>query len=66
MLLSILKWITDPLRSRKVRTALVGFVCAYIADKGLDLSPILVGGIVGLAAARILGIAIEDAGEKGL
>lgn len=52
-----------PLRSRKVRVALVTILAALAAEYGLDVSHELVLGIVGIGASLILGIAHEDAGR---
>lgn len=61
---AFLKRLILPLRSRKVRVAIAVGIVAYAAKLGLDISETLVVGILGLGAALIGGIALEDAGEK--
>ncbi len=53
-----------PLRSRKVRVALVTLLATVAAEMGLDVSPEALLAITGLGASLILGIAHEDAGRN--
>jgi hypothetical protein len=52
------------LRSRKVQTALATIVVAVAADAGLDLNEGAIVAVLAVGVAVILGIALEDAGEK--
>jgi len=61
---SFLARLVQPLRSRKVRVALATVLAAYLADWGLDVSDTVLYGIIGVGAAIIGGIALEDAGTK--
>ena len=59
-----IKWLVNPLRSRKTRVALATVLAAYGAQAGLGLSEEMLLTIVGAGVAVILGIAHEDAGAK--
>lgn len=61
---ALVRALVSPLRSRKVRVALATGLAAWAADRGLDVDPVLVVGILGLGTATILGIAHEDHGAK--
>jgi hypothetical protein len=61
---AILKRIVKPLTGRKVRTALATVIAAYVAQSGLDASEETVYTIISVGVAVILGIGIEDAGQK--
>jgi len=50
--------------SRKVQVAVATIVVAVAAQYGLQLSEIVVGTVLGVGVALILGIAAEDAGQK--
>ena len=61
------KWLNrlvSPLASRKVRMAIATVVAAYATQAGLGVSEEVVYTVLGVGAAVILGIAIEDAGDK--
>ncbi len=58
------KRVLNPLRSRKVRAALVTVIAAAAAEYGLDVPDEVLLGIVSVGVAVILGTAIEDHGEK--
>lgn len=60
----LLSRLIQPLRSRKVRVAVTTVVVAYLAEWGLAVSDSTVYTIIGAGTAVILGIALEDAGEK--
>ena len=62
----LLKNLIRPLRSRKVRTAIVTVIAAYAAQAGLEVSEEVLLGIIGVGVSVILGIAIEDAGAKSV
>ncbi len=62
--LSVLKRIVQPLASRKVRVALATVIAGYAAQAGLGVSEETLYTIIGVGVAVILGIALEDAGEK--
>ena len=59
--------IVKPLASRKIRVALATIIAVFAAEWGCDLNTegvaTVIATIVSLSAV-ILGIAIEDAGEK--
>lgn len=55
----------NPLRSRKIRTALATVLVAFLAEWGLDISDEKLYAIISVGVAVILGIAIEDNGAKG-
>jgi hypothetical protein len=66
-----LKWILNrvinPLRSRKVRTALAGVIATYLVESGLDVTEgkvLTVLSVIVAMAAVIGGTAVEDAGAK--
>ena len=61
--MGILKRVIQPLRSRKVRVALVTVVAAYLADYGLNVSTEIIMTILGAGVSVILGIAHEDNGK---
>ena len=52
------------LRSRKVQTAFVTVIAAFLADRGLGVSEETIGAIIAVGVAVILGIAHEDNGDK--
>ena len=58
------RWWLWPLRSRKVQVALVTLVVAWAGHAGWELDANLVATVVAVGVSIILGIAIEDAGEK--
>ena len=58
-----LQRIIKPLRSRKVRTAIVTVMAAYLAESGLEVSTEMLLTILGVGIAVITGIAIEDNGK---
>ena len=60
---SFLRRLAGPLRSRKVRVAIVTILGAVAAEFGLGASDELLLAIVGIGASLILGIAHEDAGR---
>ena len=62
--MNFLKKLLNPLRSRKVRTALATVIAAFAAEWGLEVSPEVLLTILGVGAAVILGTAIEDHGTK--
>lgn len=62
-LMSMLKQVVRPLRSRKVRVALATVAAAVLAEHGLQVSEEVVLTILGVGASLILGIAHEDAGK---
>lgn len=62
-LMSMLKQVVRPLRSRKVRVALATVAAAVLADHGLQVSEEVVLTILGVGASLILGIAHEDVGK---
>ena len=53
-----------PLRSRKVLVALATVIASYAAQLGLNASEETVLSILGVGVTLILGIAVEDAGQK--
>ncbi|MCO6436528.1 MAG: hypothetical protein J5J06_05525 [Phycisphaerae bacterium] len=53
-----------PLQSRKVRTAIATVIVAYLAEAGINVSETTMIGIIAVGVSIILGIAIEDAGQK--
>ena len=57
------KWI-GPLASRKVRVAIATIAASYAASAGLGWSEDRIYGILSVGVALILGVALEDAGEK--
>jgi len=59
--MNFLRRLIQPLRSRKVRTALATVAAAFAAQLGLNVSENLAYVILGAGAAVILGIAYEDA-----
>ncbi len=61
---SLLRRLFGPLRSRKVRVALVTVAAAFAAQFGLNVPSELLLAIVGMGASLILGIAHEDAGRN--
>ncbi len=61
---AIVKRIAGPLKSRKVRVALVTVIAAYLAEWGVGASEEVVLTIVSVGVALILGIAHEDNGAK--
>ena len=63
-ILKFLKPIVRPLASRKVRVALATVIVAYAGQVGLDVGVSMILTVLGVGVAVILGIAIEDAGEK--
>ena len=56
--------VARPLASRKVRVALATVVAAYAAEYGIGVSEEIIVTVLGVGVALILGIAIEDAGQK--
>lgn len=56
--------VMQPLRSRKVRVAMVTIMAVYAAELGLEVNETTLLAIVTAGVSVILGIAIEDAGEK--
>lgn len=52
------------LGSRKVQVSIVALVVSYAAYYGLNLPGEIILGILGTGISLILGIAIEDHGEK--
>jgi hypothetical protein len=58
------RWLVQPLASRKVRVALTTVLAAYAGQYGLGLSEEVVLTIVSVGVALILGIAHEDNGLK--
>jgi len=54
----------QPLRSRKIRIALVTVLAAFAAEYGLHVDEELLLTIVGVGVSVVLGIALEDAGLK--
>ncbi len=61
----LLQRLIRPLRSRKVRIALVTVIAAFAAQWGLDVNDELIHTMLGMGAALILGVAHEDAGRGG-
>jgi len=61
---AFLKWLTKPLRSRKVRAAFATVVAAYLVDTGFEVSEKIIIGILGLGAVYIGGVAVEDHGRN--
>ena len=62
--MAFLKRLVQPLRSRKVRVALVTVAVAFAAEYGLNVSEEIMLTILTAGVAIILGIAVEDAGAK--
>jgi hypothetical protein len=62
--MNLLRRLFKPLKSRKVRVALVTVIVAFAAEYGLEVSPALLMTILGLGVSVILGIAHEDNGQK--
>ncbi len=58
------RWWLWPLRSRKVQVAVTTLIVAWGGHAGWALDAELVATIVAVGVSIILGIAIEDAGEK--
>jgi hypothetical protein len=63
-LMSFLRRIATPLRSRKVRIALATLGVYYFRERGYALSDDFMLAVLTLSASLILGTAIEDAGAK--
>ena len=59
-----LRWLVQPLRSRKVRLALGASFAVYLTAAGFPAPPEVIISIIATSVALILGIAIEDAGAK--
>jgi len=59
-----LKWLAEPLRSRKVRVALATVIAAYAGQAGLGWDEQMILTVLGVGVALILGIAHEDAGAR--
>ena len=55
--------LVGPLRSRKVRVALVTVLAAYAAQAGLNVQEDVIHTVLAVGVALILGIAHEDAGK---
>lgn len=53
-----------PLASRKVRVAIATAIAVWLGEEGFDFSTETIAAIIASGTAVILGIAIEDAGEK--
>ena len=62
--MNILRRVCKPPASRKVRVALATVLAAYAAEHGLDVGTEQLFTIVSVGVALIVGIAVEDAGEK--
>ena len=60
---SFLRRLVGPLRSRKSRVAVATALCAFAAEFGFEVSGELLLVILGMGASLILGIAHEDAGR---
>ena len=52
------------LRSRKVQVSIVALIVSYAGYYGLNVPGELILGVLGTGIALVLGIAIEDHGEK--
>jgi hypothetical protein len=60
-LITRMRGVLAPLRSRKLRVALATVLSAYGAEYGLNLSEDVIHTVLGVGVALILGIAHEDA-----